>query len=200
MSVARHPVVVLGASWGGIEAIIGILGQIPHEFPASLVLVQHRNSDAHAGFERSIRRYCLLPVREVEDKDRLLPAHIYLAPANYHLLLEKDWSFSLCVSPPVYYSRPSIDVTMISLAQIIGSQLIGVLLTGANEDGTAGLAAIQRVGGFTIAQDPAEAASPLMPQTAINRGVVDRIMKVKEIIPFIMDTLRNGYATHHGRG
>ncbi len=197
--IRRQPIVVIGASWGGVEAIIKLLSLIPDDFPASVVLVQHRHNDAHAGFERSLRRYTTLPVREVEDKEPMLPASIYLAPANYHLLLERDWTFSLCVSPPVYFSRPSIDVTMQSIARIAGDRVIGVLLTGANEDGTAGLAAIQRAGGYTVVQDPEEAASGAMPRHAVEQKVVDRVMKLKEIIPFIVDLLREGYAMHHGR-
>ncbi len=197
--IRRQPVVVVGASWGGVEAIIKLLSLVPDDFPGTVVLVQHRHNDAHAGFERSLRRYTTLPVREVEDKEPMLPASIYLAPANYHLLLERDWTFSLCVSPPVFYSRPSIDVTMQSIARIVGDRVIGVLLTGANEDGTAGLAAIQRAGGYTVVQDPEEAASGVMPRNAIEQKVADRVMKLKEIIPFIVELLRKGYATHHGR-
>ncbi|NNM51639.1 MAG: chemotaxis protein CheB [Pseudomonadales bacterium] len=182
-------VVVIGASWGGIEAIIRILRQIPDHFPAAVVIVQHRHSDAHASFDKSLRRYCTLPVREVEDKDVLQPSHIFLAPANYHMLLERDLSFSLCLSAPVFYCRPSIDVTMQSMASVLGHALIGVLLTGANEDGAEGLWSIQKQGGLTIAQDPEEAAAPAMPLSAIARGGVDKVIKLKEIIPYILGVL-----------
>ncbi len=182
-------VVVIGASWGGVEAIIRLLRQIPDHFPAAIVIVQHRHSDAHASFDRSLRRYCTLPVREVEDKDVLQSGHIYLAPANYHLLLERDLSFALCLSQPVFYCRPSIDVTMQSMASVLGKALIGVLLTGANEDGAEGLWSVQRQGGLTIAQDPEEAVAPVMPRSAIARGGVDKVIKLKEIIPYILDVL-----------
>lgn len=182
-------VVVIGASWGGVEAIIRLLRQIPDHFPAAIVIVQHRHSDAHASFDRSLRRYCTLPVREVEDKDILQSGYIYLAPANYHLLLEQDLSFALCLSQPVFYCRPSIDVTMQSMASVLGNALIGVLLTGANEDGAEGLWAVHGRGGLTIAQDPEEAAAPVMPRSAIERGGVDKVIKLKEIIPYILDVL-----------
>ncbi len=181
--------VVIGASWGGVEACLQLLKNIPDAFPVPMLIVLHRNHDTHHSFERSVRRYCSIPVREVEDKEALSWPCVYLAPANYHLLMEKDGSFALCTSAPVHYCRPAIDVTMLSLSEVLGARLIGVLLTGANEDGALGLEMIKKVGGRTIVQDPQEAAAAVMPQAAITRGVADRVLRLKDIMPGLREYL-----------
>lgn len=189
MLMRQVEVVVVGASWGGIEAVIRLLQQVPRGFSPAIILVLHRHTDSQTGLEKSLRRYCVLPVHEVEDKDVLQAGSVFVAPANYHLLLERDRSFSLCVSAPVHYSRPSIDVSMESISEVFGAATIGVLLTGANEDGSEGMAIIKKMGGLTIAQDPNEAAAPTMPRSAIERGSVDVILPLEQIIPYICGVL-----------
>lgn len=189
MTTKTRRVIVVGASWGGVEANIRLLKTIPAGFPLPVVIVQHRHSDSHGALATSLRRYCALPVNEIEDKDEMIPGRVYIAPANYHLLMEPDFSFSLCVSAYVNYSRPSIDVAMESIAEVCGEGTIGVLLTWANDDGAKGMAAIHAAGGMTIAQDPDTAAAPTMPRSAIELGVVDKIMKIDAIVPCIREFL-----------
>lgn len=189
MKAFQPRILVIGASWGGIDALIRLLGSVPADFPLPIVIIQHRHADSRDALAASLGRYCALSVIEVEDKDEMIPGRVYIAPANYHLLMEADCSFSLCVSAPVYYSRPSIDVAMKSIADVCGSSTIAVLLTGANEDGVQGMVAIRNAGGVTIAQDPASAAAPVMPQAAIDAGAVQKIMKIEEMLPFISGLL-----------
>ncbi len=181
--------VVIGASWGGVEASLQLLRAVPEGFPVPLLIVLHRNLDAHRAFERSLRRYCAVPVREVEDKEELRWPCVYIAPANYHLLMEDDGSFALCTSAPVHYCRPAIDVTMQSMSTVLKERLIGVLLTGANEDGAQGLLAIRKAGGWTIVQDPDEAAAPTMPRAAIAVGGADCILPLRDIMPGLREHL-----------
>ena len=133
----------------------------------------------------------LIPTREVEDKDPILPGNIYLAPADYHLLIEKDYIFSLDYSEKVNFSRPSLDVTFESAADVFGPDLTAILLSGANDDGTEGLIAVKKTDGFAIAQKPESAQMPFMPQHAISNMEIDLVLDIKGISDFI-----NSLATH----
>jgi len=131
-----------------------------------------------------------LPVKEVEDKEALLPGRIYIAAPDYHLLIEDEHSFSLDSSEKINYSRPSIDVSFESVAGVFGKAVVGVLLSGASVDGAKGLQNIKSAGGYTIAQDPASADMGYMPQQAISFGQVDAIVNGKDIPAFIRELLK----------
>lgn len=174
--------VVIGASWGGFEAVSKVLAGLPAEFPAPILLAQHRAPGMPDGvLERSLGRRSALPVREVDDKDAVEPGHVYVAPADYHLLVEARGRVALSVDELVAYSRPSIDVLFDSAADTYGVGVAGVLLTGANEDGTEGLRAIRRRGGVTIVQDPAEAERSEMPASAVDAGLADQVLPLARI-------------------
>ena len=126
----------------------------------------------------------------MDDKDPILPGHIYLAPADYHLLIETDHQFSLDDSEKVNYSRPSLDVTFESAADVYGPSLVGVLLSGANADGTQGLTAIKKAGGVIIAQKPESAKVAFMPQQAILHTDIDFVFDVAELAAFIQSINR----------
>jgi two-component system chemotaxis response regulator CheB len=181
----RFRAVVIGLSAGGLNALKVLLPLIPMDFPLSLVVVQHLHPLQDSSFFQNAGALSLLPVREAEEKEPVLPGSVYFAPANYHLMIESDGSFSLSVDEKVNYSRPSIDVLFESAADVYGPGLIGMILTGASRDGAAGLRRIKENGGFTIVQDPATAEFPVMPSAALDETEVDRVMNIPEIGRFL---------------
>lgn len=183
-----YNIIVIGASLGGLHALNVVLSALPAAFKCPIVIVQHRKPDADEMLVALLQERCHLPVREAEDKDPLAPGRVYLAPSGYHLLVERG---TLCVAlsteAPVNYARPSIDVLFESAARAYGARVVGVLLTGANEDGAAGMQAIKRAGGLTVAQDPADAEARTMPEAAIKIGAVDMILPLEEMGKFLAE-------------
>ncbi len=176
-----YEVVVIGASAGGMRALKTILGALPADFPLPVAIVQHMASHSDSYMAEYLGQDCTLALKEVEDKEAMRPGCIYLAPPNYHLLVEPDKTFSLSVDPRVNFSCPSIDVLFESAVDSLGGQIIGVILTGASADGSAGLKAIKAEGGLTIVQDPATAESPYMPQAALNASQPDYVAALEDI-------------------
>jgi two-component system, chemotaxis family, protein-glutamate methylesterase/glutaminase len=173
--------VAIGASWGGLHAVGSVLADLPADFPASVVIAQHRGSD-DGMLARLLDRVSALPVREAEDKDELLPGQVLVAPPDYHLLVE-DRTVALSVDEPVAFSRPSIDVLFESAAEARGEAVVGVVLTGANADGAVGLDAIWRRGGMALVQDPGEAERPEMPRAALEACAGAQARPLHEIAP-----------------
>jgi len=167
--------VVIGTSWGGLKAIEILLSGLPRDFPLAIAIAQHRDRNAGERLSKLLQRHSLLPVLEAEDKHKLTSGHVYLAPADYHLLVEPG-NFALSTEAPVLYSRPSIDLLFESAADAYTHRAIGVILTGANRDGAQGLAALKRRGGLAIVQEQAEAESSSMPTAAIATTQVDYIL------------------------
>lgn len=161
-----YEIVVIGTSWGGLSALSTVLAGLPSTFALPVVIVQHRGADAGGLLAELLQERTGLAVEEVEDKRAIVGGHVFIAPPNYHLLIERGF-FSLTTDPPVRYSRPSIDVTFASAADEYGRHTIGIVLTGANEDGALGLARIADRGGHAIVQDPQTAESPVMPRAAL---------------------------------
>lgn len=161
----RYAVACLGTSWGGLFALRKILGDLG-AFPLPVIAVQHRHRDSGPALASLLQDCTTLRVTEVHDKDPIEPGHVYVAPPDYHLLIE-DGHFSLTTDAPVRFSRPSIDVTFSSAADEFGRRTIGVVLTGANADGSEGLRRIADVGGAAIVQDPATSESSTMPAAAL---------------------------------
>jgi two-component system chemotaxis response regulator CheB len=175
-----YKVLLIGGSAGGLEAILHLFPNLPPEKNLAVVLVFHRRS-GESVLAEVLRDKTGWQVREAEEKDSIEPGTIYLAPADYHLLVEKDYTFSLDYSEKIHYSRPAIDVTFETAAEAYGSNVIALLLSGANHDGAAGLKMIKAAGGFVMVQDPAEAVVAYMPKYAIDHVTVDRIVSVKEV-------------------
>jgi two-component system chemotaxis response regulator CheB len=173
-------IVVIGTSLGGLSALKIILGKLPGDFLVPIAIVQHRHKESNNTLQELLQESTLLPIREVEDKDEILPGHIYLAPADYHLLVELG-HFALSTDEPVSYARPSIDVLFESAADVYTDQVIGVILTGANQDGMQGLKKIKVRGGLTIVQEPTTAESDIMPEAAISAVTVDWILTLSNI-------------------
>jgi two-component system chemotaxis response regulator CheB len=177
--------IVIGGSWGGIQASIAILKKLPADFSIPVLLVLHRlknfESELHGIFGRKIQ----LQVKEVDEKELIKPGFVYIAPANYHVLIEKNSTFSLDSSELENYSRPSIDVTFVSAAQALGKGVAGILLSGASKDGSKGLKSIADRGGLTMVQDPQEAEVATMPLSAIALVPQCKVWALKNIQDFL---------------
>jgi two-component system, chemotaxis family, protein-glutamate methylesterase/glutaminase len=179
--------IAMGASWGGLRAIETVLGCLPPEFGAAVVIAQHRQDSGHDGMlEHLLDGHCALPVCEAEDKRELTPGVVVVAPAGYHMLVEAG-SVSLSVDEPLHFSRPSIDVLLGSAADAYGHRAAGVVLTGANADGAVGLAKIAARGGTTIVQDPATAERREMPEAAIWSTPEARVLELGQIGPALVE-------------
>lgn len=173
--------VVVGASAGGFEALLELLKGLPRTYPMPLVAVLHLPEHHESRLAELFGYRLELQVREARDKESLAPGVLYFAPAGYHLSIENDYSFSLSCEERVSYARPSIDVLFASAADAYGDGLAGILLTGANFDGAAGLVGIQVAGGLTVVQDPASAEVPTMPEAALRRMTPDLTLPLAEI-------------------
>jgi two-component system, chemotaxis family, protein-glutamate methylesterase/glutaminase len=173
-------IVVMGTSRGGLNALGVVLAGLPRDFPAPIVIVQHRTKDADSTLTDLLQAQTPLPVSDAEDKIPIEAGRIYLAPPDYHLLVGTDL-LSLSLDEPVSHARPSIDVLFDSAASTFGRDVIAVVLTGANDDGADGAAAVKRRGGRVIAQDPNEAESPIMPLAVVNRKLADVVLPLRAI-------------------
>lgn len=165
----RHEVdaVVIGASAGGVDALLQLLTGLPDRYRLPIVAVLHLPETRDSLLADIFRKRLAIQVHEAADKEAVAPGTLYFAGSGYHLFIEKEKTFSLSCEAPVQYSRPSIDLLMESAADAYGPRLAGILLTGANYDGAAGLARIAERGGLTVVQDPAEAQVATMPEAAI---------------------------------
>jgi two-component system chemotaxis response regulator CheB len=167
MTAGGYAIVVVGTSWGGLAALRALTGVLPREFGLPIAVIQHRHKDSDRLLATLLQERTALTVCEVEDKQPILPGFLFVAPADYHLLVERG-HFSLSTDAPVRYSRPSIDVAFTSTADAYGRRAVGIVLTGANADGAEGLATIAKRGGLAIVQSPATAESPAMPRAALD--------------------------------
>jgi len=181
-----YPVVAIGCSAGGLSVLSYLLENLPADFLVPIIVVQHRAKNHDALLEQTLQQKCKLRVKQADEKETISQGYVYIAPPDYHLLVEQDESFSLSVEKENSYSRPSIDVLFETAAEIFGNRLTGIVLTGANHDGAAGITTIYACGGTTIAQDPTEAAHPMMPQSAIGTDNVQHIMKLEQILSYLI--------------
>jgi two-component system chemotaxis response regulator CheB len=175
----------IGGSAGSLQVILSLLAVIGDSFAMAVLIVLHRNSGFESSLEDLFSSRTNLSIKEVEEKEVLQGGTVYLCPADYHVLLEADHSFSLDYSERVHFSRPSIDVAFRSAADVFGAKLICVLLSGGNADGADGMSYVKQQGGLTVVQDPATADVPFMPQQAITRMKPDIILPTDEIPGFV---------------
>jgi len=173
--------IVIGASAGGIKALLNVLGNLPVHFRVPIIIVLHMPESRESRLAEVFQHYMAIKVTMAQDKDHIASGQVYFAGPGYHLSIERDRSFSVSCEDPIHYSRPSIDMLMLSAADAYGSSLAGILLTGANQDGAEGIARIHEVGGLTIIQDPTEAEIAIMPQSALNLFTPDFIFPLREI-------------------
>ena len=186
----NYEAIVIGASAGGLNALQEVLALLPVDFALPILIVQHRLPTPDDFLVFSLNESCPLMVKVADEKELVKPGYVYIAPANYHLLVEPDKTLSLSIDAKVCYSRPSIDVLFETAAEVYLSGLIGIILTGASGDGTAGLRKIKEKGGLTIAQNPATAEAALMPHSAIREDIVDKILSLAEIASFLAQLLK----------
>lgn len=180
-----YQIVLIGGSTGSIDVLLELMAMLHLPLSFALIIVVHRKNIADSNLASLLSVKTQIPVKEVDDKDMLQPGHAYLAPADYHLLLEQNGTFSLDDSEKVNFSRPSIDVTFESAADVYGSALVGILVSGANADGTEGLRTIQQAGGIIVVQHPDSAQIAIMPQQALAALSVDYIFDVPALATFI---------------
>lgn len=178
---------VMGVSAGGVAALQMILPHLATDLPVPVMIVQHMRSDGDDFLARHLNRSCPIPVKEAEDKEIPEAGVVYLAPADYHLLVEPDRSFALSVGDRVHFSRPSVDVLFETAAEVYLDGLIGVILTGANADGAHGLGLIKQMGGVTVVQDPDTAKAREMPQAALETVAVDFVIPLETMGKFLND-------------
>jgi len=184
-SVNKYKILAVGGSAGSLDAVLKIVTALPATTHVSVVIIVHRKSDGESIRTDLLSTRTNLNVKEIEDKEPIMPATVYIAPADYHLLIENEDLFSLDISEKIHYSRPSIDVGFESIAQVFGKAAIGILLSGANADGAEGLNQIKQAGGFTIVQDPKSADVAFMPQQALEIMQPDKVLSSSDIAIFI---------------
>lgn len=190
MSAARVEAVAIGASAGAVGALSRILPALPAELGLPILVVVHVPQDRRSGMGDFFSGICPMEVREPDDKDSIQPGTIYFAPPDYHMLVDAGRCISLSTEEPVQFSRPSIDVLFESAADAYGAALLGVVLTGANNDGAVGLKAIMDAGGTGLVEDPAEASSPMMPQAALAMCPTARPLSLDAIVSCLLELER----------
>ena len=171
-----YAAIVVGGSAGGIDALMELLPALPATLQAAVLVVLHLPRDRRSLLVEIFQPRCALPLREAQDKDAITPGSVSFAPPDYHLLVDAGPRLALSVDAPLHFSRPSIDVLFESAADQYGERLVGILLSGANEDGARGLEAIAAAGGLVVVQDPASAPMPTMPQAALARVAVHHVL------------------------
>lgn len=191
MSDRYHPyqAIVIGTSAGGLFALTSLLQNLPADYHLPLIVVQHRAKDQKNLLEEVLQARCQIRVKQADEKEQILKGCVYIAPPDYHLLIEQDKTFSLTADEPISFSRPSIDVLFESAALTYRAALIGIILTGASNDGAEGMKAIQHYGGLTIAQKPEEAEYPFMPKAAIQKTKIRHIWNLVQIEEFLLSNL-----------
>jgi two-component system chemotaxis response regulator CheB len=180
-----YELIVIGTSWGGLDAVSRLLDGLHDDVRQPIVVAQHRSAQSEAGgLERLLARHTRRAVSDAGDKTPLEPDHVYVGPADYHVLVEEG-HLALSTEAPVRFSRPSIDVLFESAADAYGSRAVGIVLTGANDDGAAGLARIKGRGGVAIVQEPESSMRRAMPDAAIAATAADAILPLEEIPAFL---------------
>jgi len=184
--------IAIGASWGGLEAIGRLLSALPPDLNSAVAVVQHRGPDSlHGVMRQYLANRTPLEVIDAEDKDPIEPGKVYIAPADYHLLVDKG-TLGLSLEAPVAMSRPSVDVLFASAADSYGPDVTAVVLTGANADGSQGAVAVKQAGGTVLVQDPNEAERPEMPEAVIATGAVDGVYPINDIAARLAELDRTG--------
>ena len=178
-------IVVIGASAGGLHALSVLLEKLPSDYLLPIIVVQHRSKDQRELLEEVLQSKCRLFVKQADEKESICTGYVYIAPPDYHLLVEQSKTFSLTSDKHVKYSRPSIDLLFETAADVYNEKLIGIILTGANNDGSEGLLHVKNRGGLTIVQDPATAEFPYMPDASIRLGAAHWITSLEEIATYL---------------
>lgn len=183
---SRFQAVAIGVSTGGVQALKTVLGRLPHDFPLPLLVVQHISPEAGNGMARLLAGMCSVRVKEADEQDVMRPGTVYLAPPNYHLLVERGGTLALSADRPVSFARPSVDVLFESAATVFGAGLIAVVLTGANYDGSQGARVVKQWGGTVVVQDPDDAEARQMPEAALAATTVDHVVPLADLAALLV--------------
>jgi two-component system chemotaxis response regulator CheB len=186
----NYKAIVIGTSAGGLFALSSILEKLSADYPVPVLIVQHRSKDQRDLLEELLQGKCKIKIKQADEKEKIQPGQVYIAPPDYHLLVERDETLSLSSDLQVRFSRPSIDVLFESAAIAFEEKLIAVILTGASNDGASGIKKVKKLGGLTIAQDPNEAAFPIMPKASVDTGKIDHILRLSEIPGFLLKSIQ----------
>lgn len=189
----KYEAVVIGASAGGMEALKKLLTVLPKSLAAPIVIVQHLSPHSDNYLTRRLDELCKIHVKEADEKEKIIAGTAYIAPPNYHLLIEQDKTLSLSADVKVNFSRPSIDVLFDSAAEVFRKGLIGIILTGANNDGSKGLKTIRNFGGLAIVQEPESAEVKAMPRAAIEAAGADFILTIDQISNKLIELIGDKY-------
>jgi two-component system chemotaxis response regulator CheB len=179
--VRRFKAIAIGISTGGVGTLKALLGALPKDFPLPILIVQHLSPDSGDQMALFLDDLCAIHVKEADEQERPVGGTVYLAPANYHLMVEPDGRLGLSMDPPVNFSRPSVDVLFETAADAFGAGLIGVVLTGAGNDGSLGLKRIKDKGGVAVVQDPGDAAADSMPKHALMAVTADHVVTLSTL-------------------
>jgi len=182
-----YKAVVIGASAGGFHALKELIPKLPKEFSMPVFVVQHISPTSDNYMAQFLNKLSNLIVKEADEKEDIKPGYVYISPPNYHMLIEEDNTISLSTEGKMNYSRPSIDILFDTAAMTYGERLIGIVLTGANNDGAEGLLKIKNGGGYCIVQEPSEAEANAMPLAAIKKSKPNKIMKLDNIVALLID-------------
>lgn len=182
---AEYEAVVIGVSAGGLNAVQVVLSALSDKFSLPIIIVQHQHPTSKELLVKVLQGTGKMLIREAMDKEKINPGMVYIAPADYHLLIEPDRCFALSMSEPVNYARPSIDVLFETAVEAYKNKLIGIILTGANYDGSKGLKKIKEFGGLAIIQDPKNAEVDSMPKAAIKEVKADHVLNIEKIGPLL---------------
>ena len=183
----RYEAIVIGVSSGGMNAMKIIFSLLPKEFSIPIIIVQHVGSRSENMWIKFLKDKSNIELKEADEKEKIEKGKIYIAPANYHLLIERNKTFTLTIDERVNYARPSIDVLFETAAEAYKNELIGIVLTGSNNDGTKGIQRIKECGGLTIVQDPDTAESYYMPASAIASFLPDHILPLEKIVKLLIE-------------
>lgn len=186
MDCNKYRAIVIGTSAGGLFALSQILQILPANYAVPILIVQHRSKDQKELLEELLQGKCKIKIKQADEKEQIQQGHVYIAPPDYHLLIETDESLSLSSDGPVSYSRPSIDVLFETAAIVFKEKLVAIILTGANHDGAAGIKKVKHYKGLTIAQNPGDAHFPFMPKASIETGKIDQVLTLNEIQNFLL--------------
>ena len=182
----RYEAIVIGVSSGGMNALKVMFSFLPKDFNTPVIIVQHIGAHSDSHWIKLLNDKSNLPIKEADEKEKIENGKVYIAPPNYHLLIEKDRTFSLTIDERVNYSRPSIDVLFESAAEVYAAKLIGVILTGSNNDGTNGIKRVKECGGLAIIQNPETAESACMPKSAIAAIKPDYVLSLECITELLL--------------
>jgi two-component system chemotaxis response regulator CheB len=185
----KYKAIVIGVSAGGLFTLTTILEKLPYDYPIPVIIVQHRSKDQKDLLEEVLQNKCDIKIKQADEKEKIEGGCVYIAPPDYHLLVEENKTFSLSADEPVRFSRPSIDVLFESAAFVFKDALIGIILTGASNDGAAGIVMVRKYGGLTIAQDPEEAQFSFMPSASIETKQIEHVWKLAEIRDFLLEII-----------